>query len=192
MDRQKYIHAQPRADFDAVEGAGRHPKRRQRLLHRLGIDDHFGDLKKLAVVNQLFVGPSLADHFHRLGHDLMGRFVVGAETLVGPAVRVTAAAGKLHAPAADQIQHRRLFGQLNRMVHRQSVDRDTEAQAFGALRHRAKGDIGRRHQGKLRLAMDLGDPIGVIPQAIGKLSLLHELGQALHRRSPLRTLDFSK
>jgi hypothetical protein len=107
-------------------------------------------------------------------------------------MRMAAAAGELHAPAADQIQHRRLFGQLHRVVHRQGVDGDAQAQVLGALRHRAEGDVGRRHQGKLRLAMDLGNPVGVIAQAIRELGLVHELGQALHRRRPLRTLDFSK
>ena len=77
---------------------------------------------------------------------------------------MAAAAGKFHAPAADQIQHRRLLGQLHRMMHRQGVDGDAQAKSFGPLRHGAERNIGRRHQGKLRLAVDLGDPISVVAQ----------------------------
>jgi hypothetical protein len=40
--------------------------------------------------------------------------------------------------------------------------------------------------------VDLGDPIGIVAQAIGKLGLIHELGKSLDRRRSLGTLDFGE
>jgi hypothetical protein len=67
------------------------------------------------------------------------------------------------------------------MMHRQSVDRDAEAKPFGSLRHSAEYDVGRGNQRKLRLAVNLGDPVSGESEAIRQLSLLHEFFEPRRR-----------
>ena len=151
------------------------------MLHRFRIDDHFGNLKKLTAVGKRRFGPRFANHFERLGHDVVSRLVIGAEAFIRSAVRMTAAGGEIHPAVADQIEHRRFFGKLHRMVHRQCVDGDTEAQTFGSLRHRTKHNVRSGEQRKFRLAMNLCNPVGVESQAIGQLGLFHEFFEPRRR-----------
>src|SRR5262249_55626817 len=97
VNREKEIYSEPCSDFHAVEGAARHVKRRQRLLHRLGIDDDLRNTKKFAIERQDFLRPGAADDFQPLGHNLVRRFMIRAEAFICAAVRVTAARCKVHA-----------------------------------------------------------------------------------------------
>jgi hypothetical protein len=133
-----------------------------------------------------------ADNLQAFGHDVVGRLMVRAKALVRPAVRMAAAGGEIHAAAADQIQHRRFLGKLHRMMHRQRVHRDAEAQPFGSLRRRPEHHIGRGQQRESGLAVNLGDPIGVKSQAISQLRLLQEFFQPRRWRRALWALNFGE
>jgi len=48
----------------------------------------------------------------------MGLLVINVKTFINATVRVATAGGEIHAPVTEQIEHRRLFGELDRMVNR--------------------------------------------------------------------------
>ena len=100
--------------------------------------------------------------------------MIGAEAFVRSAVRMAAAGGEIHPAVAHEIEHRRFFGELHRMMHRQSVNRDAKAKPLGSLCHRAEHDVGRGQKRELRLAVNLGDPISGESETIGQLGLLHK------------------
>ena len=74
----------------------------------------------------------------------MGRLVIRAEAFVRPAVRMTAAGGKIHPAMTQHIEQGSLFRQLDGVVDRQRVNRDPEPQAVGPLGDGAKNHIRRR------------------------------------------------
>jgi hypothetical protein len=107
-------------------------------------------------------------------------------------MRMTTAGGKFHSPVTEEIEHRRFFSELHGMMHRQCIYRHPKAQPLGSLRHSPEDDVGRGEERKLRLAMNLSDPVSVESESVGQLGLFHKLFEARRRRRALRTLYFGK
>ena len=72
-----------------------------------------------------------------------------------------------HASAADQIQHRDIFCQPNRIVKRCQQSRDADPDGFSTARQRASQDQGRRQEPVIDTVVlrdhEAGEPVAICP-----------------------------
>src|SRR6202023_3901058 len=84
-------------------------------------------------------------------------------------------------PVADRVVLRGLLGEPQRVAQRQYLNAGADLDAFGA-RGNGTGDRHRRaHYRAARLLVDLGEPDGVEPPAVGGLDLVQRLRKRLCR-----------
>jgi hypothetical protein len=134
----------------------------------------------LAAVGEALVRPRQLDDLHRLfeglpvGAVVLGRHLVVAERppCRGPTPRGAPcpADAELHAPAGEHVGEGEVLGQAQRVPLRHDVEHLAEAQLLrpGGGVHPEHDEVGR-HLVALVLEVVLGEPHGVVAQAVGRL-----------------------
>src|SRR5215813_3677232 len=150
------------------------------FLHRLGNDRARRDPIEAPLVGKGVLGPHAGNHgdgFFPLGSGLLG---VDLE-----AVHFDEGGGppgpQIHPAIADDIEHRRPFGDADRVIvlARQQGDGVANANPLGALGESPVEDFRGRTVGKLPQEMVLYRPEVLEPDLIGQFDLGHDLFVAL-------------
>ena len=132
------------------------------------------------MMDEVLVGPDAADDVEGFEEHLARALLVDAE---GLEFRRAQAAAEAHveASAGQIVEHRRLFGDEQRMPERQDVDHAGEPDVARRLRGRGDQQIGRRHRSG-RLEMMLEEPDLVDADAFGELDLFELAAKHLRMR----------
>src|SRR5271169_1186179 len=190
----KYRIALPPGRNERVLAVCRDADRRVRLAVGLWHDADVFVIVVFAGERKGFLGPCPLDDFEYLA-EAFGALAIGdAVGLIGP--REAAAPDPEDQPATtDVIDRRGLFSQPQRLAQRQNLDAETDLDVLGSGRDGA-GDRQRRGADRaLGCHMDLGQPNGIEPPALGGVDLLEggreRFGLALSG-APLELVKYSE
>ena len=170
-----------------ILGAGAaHPDRRMRPLHRFGVHRDVLIIEKLAGEIDRLVRPRLPHDLNAFVHTARGFFLVDAEFSVFMPFAALANA-EFQSPVGNDVDHCIRFGDVDRVVQRQNVDRNAETNPFRRARDRRHESRRMRQRAAVHGEVMLGDPDMLVAEPVHLFHLReHFLVKFRQRPVPIR------